>query len=278
MNTRTALIAGLLAGALAIPAWSDTLMLRDGGSLKGVLTGADGRTITFQDGAGRTYRYSVDEVQAVEFGDAQYNSNDNQPQNAPPDNSDYGPPPNSGPNNSRYDQAVMERVVIPPGTDVAVRTNERIDSKEVVQGQTFSAQTEEDIRGADGSVAIPRGSDVELITRPVQNNGDITLDVLSITVQGRRYRVSTADEQLDNSRDSVGANKRTGQFVGGGAIFGAIIGAVAGGGKGAAIGAVSGAGAGAAAQIITRGREIHVPAESVIRFQLDKPLRLHLWS
>jgi hypothetical protein len=42
----------------------------------------------------------------------------------------------------------------------------------------------------------------------------------------------------------------------------AIIGAIAGSGD-AAIGAASG-GAGAAAQIITRGRGIHVPAESVI--------------
>jgi hypothetical protein len=164
------------------------------------------------------------------------------------------------------------------GTEVAVRTNERIDSRDVVEGQTFSAQIEEDVRDTDGSVAIPRGSDVRLVTRRVESNGDITLDVDSITVAGRRYRVSTADEELQNRRDGVGGNARTGQFVGGGAVLGAIIGAIAGGGKGAAIGAASGAGAGAAAQIITRGKEVHVPAESVIRFRLDSPLRLRLWS
>jgi hypothetical protein len=164
------------------------------------------------------------------------------------------------------------------GTEVDVRTNERIDSRDVVEGQTFSAQIEADIRDTDGSVAIPRGSDVRLVTRRVENNGDITLDVYSITVAGRRYRVSTADEELQNRRDGVGPNERTGKYVGGGAVIGAIIGAIAGGGKGAAIGAASGAGAGAATQIITRGREVRVPAESVIRFRLDTPLRLRLWS
>jgi hypothetical protein len=86
----------------------------------------------------------------------------------------------------------MERVVLPVGTEVAVRTNERIDSRDVVEGQTFSAQIEEDIRDTDGSVAIPRGSDVRLVTRRVEVNGDITLDVDSITMAGRRYRVSTS--------------------------------------------------------------------------------------
>jgi hypothetical protein len=99
----------------------------------------------------------------------------------------------------------------------------------------------------------------------------------SITVNGRRYRVSTADKEVDNPKD-LGKNKRTGEFVGGGAVLGAIIGAIAGGGKGAAIGGAAGAGAGAAAQVVTRGKAVHVPAETVIRFRLDRPLRLHYWS
>jgi hypothetical protein len=91
--------------------------------------------------------------------------------------------------------------------------------------------------------------------------------------------VSTQDE-LENRRDGMGANRRTGEYVGGRAVLGAIIGAIAGGGRGAAIGgaAGAGAGAGAGAQIITRGKELHAPAETVIRFRLDRPLRPHLWG
>jgi hypothetical protein len=182
------------------------------------------------------------------------------------------------PDSRGYDQARMERVVLPPGTEIALRTEQRIDSREVVEGQTFPAEIAEDVRDTDGSIAIPRGSDASLITRRLEGNGDITLDVQSIMVEGRRYRVSTEDQELQNRRDGVGANRRTGEYVGGGAALGAIIGAIAGGGKGAAIGAVAGAGAGAGTQIMTRGKEVHVPAEAVIRFRLDRPLRLHLWN
>ena len=280
MKTRSVWIASLMTLAIAMPVWSDTLVLRDGSARSGRLTGANRTSISFQDRTGQTYRYSVRDVDGVQFGDGPYRSgNYGRPENGGRDNPGYANnQDNRNQDNHDYGQSRMERVVLPPGTEVAVRTNERIDSRDVVEGQTFSAQIEADIRDTDGLVAIPRGSDARLVTRQVENNGDITLDVDSITVAGRRYRVSTVNEELQNRRDGIGGNERTGKYVGGGAVIGAIIGAIAGGGKGAAIGAASGAGAGAATQIITRGREVHVPAESVIRFRLDTPLRLHLWQ
>lgn len=63
-------------------------------------------------------------------------------------------------------------------------------------------------------------------------------------------------------------------MVGGGAALGTLIGAVAGGGKGAAIGAITGAAGGAAIQVLTRGKEVNVPAETVLTFRLDQPWRL----
>jgi hypothetical protein len=284
IKTRSALVACLLASAIAMPAWSDTLILRNGTTFSGTLTGANGNTIMFRDRRGSMHRYSVRDVESVQFGDAPYGSRGGPGGSGQPTDDrrdDRGNGNDQGYRNSDnggYDQARMERVVLPMGTEVALRTNQRIDSRDVVEGQAFSAEVAEDIRDTDGSIAIPRGSDATLITRRLEGNGDITLDVDSISVGGRRYRVSTEDQELQNHRDGVGGNKRTGQFVGGGAIFGAIIGAIAGGGKGAAIGAVAGAGAGAGAQIITQGKEIHVPAETVLRFRLDRPLRLHLWS
>ena len=308
MKTRSVLVACFLTLAIAAPVWGDTLVLRDGRMLSGTLIAANRSTISFQSRSGRRVRYLVSDVDSVQFGDGPYNSgNYGRPENPGRENpvygnnqdnrsGNYGPPENPGrenpvysnnqdnrndnryQENRDYGQSRMERVVLPPGTEVAVRTNERIDSRDVVEGQTFSAQIEEDIRDTDGSVVIPRGSDVTLVTRRVEANSDITLDVDSISVAGRRYRVSTTDEELQSRKDGIGGNARTGRYVGGGAVLGAIIGAIAGGGKGAAIGAASGAGAGAAAQIVTRGREVHVPAESVIRFRLDRPLRLRLWS
>jgi outer membrane lipoprotein SlyB len=69
-------------------------------------------------------------------------------------------------------------------------------------------------------------------------------------------------------------NKRTAEYSGGAAALGAIIGAIAGGGKGAAIGAGAGAGAGALTQVLTKGGSIRVPAETVLTFQLDKPVQI----
>jgi hypothetical protein len=289
IKTKSALLACVLTTAIAMPASSDTLILRNGVAISGTLTGANSGLIMFRDRRGDLHRYPVRDVESVQFGDAQNQSrrgpaeyeesrverpvdrdNDNGRMDAYRDNHQD--------NDQDYDQHRMERVVLPAGTEIAILTNERIDSRDVAEGQTFSAQIAEDVRNNDGSVIIPRGSDANLITRRVEGNGDLTLDVQSITLGGRRYRVSTSDQELENRRDGVGANKRTGQFVGTGALFGAVIGAIAGGGKGAAIGAVAGATAGAGAQIMTQGREVHVPAETVLRFRLDRPLWLHFWS
>ncbi|HLY63808.1 MAG TPA: hypothetical protein VKV95_23970 [Terriglobia bacterium] len=245
------------------------------------MTRADAYMITFTGQNGRTMRYRVDDVEAIQFGDAPYRSDAGPAiyQRPGDDHRDYPGNRNDQADENQgdrnYDQARMERVIIPAGTEVAVRTNVRIDARDAVEGQSYPAQIEENVRGSDGSIAIPRGSDASLIIRQMENNGDLILDVDSITVGGRRYRVSTADEEI---RAGAGA-RRTGEYAGGGAMLGAIVGAIAGGGKGAAIGAAAGAGSGAiTAQIVTRGKEVHVPAESVVRFRLDRPLRLHLWS
>jgi len=94
-----------------------------------------------------------------------------------------------------------------------------------------------------------------------------------VTIQGRRYGISTADIK-ESGNQGIGKNKRTAEMVGGGAALGTLLGAIAGGGKGAAIGAVAGAAAGGTAQVLTKGKEVKVPAETVLKFKLDKPLRL----
>jgi len=106
----------------------------------------------------------------------------------------------------------------------------------------------------------------------IRGASDLVLDLASVGVDGRQYKLSTEDLS-QKGHNGIGANKRTGEFAGGGAAVGAIIGAIAGGGKGAAIGAGSGAGAGALTQILTKGT-IKVPVESVLTFKLDQPLRV----
>jgi hypothetical protein len=161
---------------------------------------------------------------------------------------------------------------IDAGTTITVRTNETIDARDD-DGRVFSGVVEGDVKNRNGTVAIPRGSDVEMVVRQTSDD-QVALDLETITVNGRRYSVDTDENLVETERkEGVGINKRTGKYVGGGAVIGAIIGAIAGGGKGAAIGAGVGAAGGAGAQILTRGRSVNVPSESLVTFRLQRPLR-----
>ena len=160
------------------------------------------------------------------------------------------------------------------GTEITVRTNEAIDAKSPSESRIYTGVVDRDVMDNSGRVVIPRGSDAELIVRDVTSR-DVVLDLESINVNGRRYVVSTTDKIVTaegNRKDGVGANGRTGKYVGGGAVLGSIIGAIAGGGKGAAIGAATGAGAGAVGQSVTRGGNVRVPSETLLTFRLDRSM------
>jgi hypothetical protein len=168
--------------------------------------------------------------------------------------------------------------IVPAGSEINIRTNVVIDSKNAVEGHRYSAEVADDVRDASGAVIIPKGSDAELVIRKMSSGGttgtpDLMLDLDSVTTGGARYAVNTTGVR-ESGRQGVGKNKRTAQMVGGGAALGAVIGAIAGHGKGAAIGAAAGAGAGATAEVLTKGKEVHVPAETLLRFRLDTDLRL----
>jgi len=169
--------------------------------------------------------------------------------------------------------AEPQGTAIDTGTAISVRTSEEIDAKDS-DGRVFLGVVDQDVLNRNQSVAIPRGSPVELLVRSTGNN-EMALDLDTITVRGQRYGLDTADSVVSSERaDGVGANKRTGEFVGGGALIGAVIGAITGGGKGAGIGAGVGAAAGAGTQVLTRGRSVHVPAEALLTFRLQQPLRV----
>ena len=162
------------------------------------------------------------------------------------------------------------------GREIAIRTSESIVARSPSDSRIYRGVVERDVRSEDGRVMIPSGSNAELILRN-STRDEVVLDLESVDVHGQRYAVSTENESVQaggSEKQGVGANRRTGKYVGGGAVIGSIIGAIAGGGKGAAIGAAAGAGAGAVGQTVTRGGNVRVPAESLITFRLDRDLRV----
>ena len=171
----------------------------------------------------------------------------------------------------RYD-AYTRLARVEAGTFVTVRTREPIDANQR-QGRMFPAVVESDVWDQYSRLAvpaIPRGSPAELRVRTAPD-GDLILDLDSIVVDGRRYAVASTANRIQG-RDPQ-RKERAAEYVGGGALLGTIIGAIAGGGKGAAIGAGAGAGAGAVG-LLTRGREVHVPAGSQLTFRLERELSL----
>ncbi len=233
--------------SLAFTETTDTITLRGGKTYTGHFTGI--LPISFQGAQGIQYQFPSSDIDAIVFNSA-------------------GAPP-AVPANS---------LIIPVGADMPVRTNVAIDSTSSYEGQTYSASIAEDVAGMSGSVAIPSGSAAQLIVKKISGGGimhspEVVLDLYSVTVGGKQYRVVSSDVD-ENNKKGVGANARTAETVGGGSALGALMGGIFGGGKGAGIGALAGAGGGLATQIFTRGKEVHVPAESLLRFRLEKTLVL----
>ncbi len=164
---------------------------------------------------------------------------------------------------------------IPAGTRVEVRTNEVITSAST-SGKTYSAQIATDVVASDGGTLLPKGAPVELVLMETKQGrgirgSSVALGMRSVTVQGATYLVVSEEVNRNNG---IGANRRTGEMVGGGAALGTLMGAAAGGGKGAVFGGLAGAAAGALAQVLTQNKDVRIPAETVLAFQLDEPIRL----
>lgn len=265
-----------------------TILMRDGSELTGTVTTTSPSEITVAGDDKTTHTIPMAQVKSIEYDDAAA-----QGSATSGDNSGGGATPSGG---TAATRASSDRVhehhyhptqaeihtktyVVPAGTKVGVRTEDTIDSAKAAEGQTYAAEVADDVLDADGNVVIPHGSNAQIVIRSASKGGkirgasDLVLDLQSISVEGQEYLVSTEDLQ-QKGRSGIGANKRTGEMTGGGAALGAIIGAIAGGGKGAAIGAGAGAGGGALTQVLTKGGSIKVPSETVLTFQLDKPVKI----
>lgn len=157
---------------------------------------------------------------------------------------------------------------VPSGTDIKVRTDEQITADANNVGKTYTGSITEDVSN-NGAVVIPKGSHATLTTK--KDGSKVSVDLTDVRVNGTNYAIEAGSYKSG----SVGANKTTAKYAGGGALAGALIGALAGGGKGAAIGAVAGGAAGTGTQVLTTGKSLNIPAETVLTFKTAQDLQLH---
>lgn len=255
-----------------------TVLMRDGSSVAGTVTATSPSEITLAGDDKTTHTIAMNQVQSIEYDQAPVQSTDT-PTGAPASSSASSDSTHAHHYHPSRAEIHTKTYVIPDGTRVSVRTEDTINSANAAEGQTYPAEITGDVLDASGDVVIPRGSNAQIVIRSASRGGrfrgasDLVLDLQSVSVEGQEYTLSTTDVR-EAGRQGLGKNKRTAEFAGGGAALGAIIGAIAGGGKGAAIGAGAGAGGGALTQVLTKGGAIRVPAETVLTFQLDKPVRI----
>jgi len=166
-------------------------------------------------------------------------------------------------------------IVVRAGTTVTVSLGSALGSKLSQSGQTFNGTVARDVI-ADNVVVIPQGAPVTGTVADAKALGKfaggamLQLRLESIALSGRDVPVQAAARTFSVK----GKGKRTAVMTGGGAALGGIIGALAGGGKGAAIGMAAGGGAGAGGAAFTGNKEIVLPAESDVSFELTQPLDL----
>lgn len=166
-------------------------------------------------------------------------------------------------------------LVVPAGTILTVRLETPLSSKASQSGQSFSATLAQPV-SVEGTNAIPAGAPATgtvvaaKAKGKFKGEGQLDLALTSIVVKGRTYPIRT--QVLENR--AKGKGKRTAVTTGGGAAGGALIGGIAGGGKGAGIGALVGAGAGLVGGAMTGNKQIELPAEAALSFQLSAPLTI----
>jgi len=232
--------------SLVFTSANDTVTLRNGKVYSGKFTGSD--PLAFKDNMGILYEFPRKDVESLVLSTA-----------------GVTPTPPQG------------SKVIPTGTAIVIRTEEKIDSANASSGQRFSAEVADAVDDLAGGVAIPAHSKAKLLIVSESGGGAgspyMYLDLDTVNISGKMHRVFTSELKESNDK-GFGKNKRTAEFLGGGAALGGLFGAILGGGQGAAIGAASGAGGGFFGQLFTRGKQVKVPAETVLHFRLERPLVL----
>lgn len=163
------------------------------------------------------------------------------------------------------------------GSVVTAEANDSLHSRRNKAGEAFRATISEDVRDAQGSVAIPAGSVVTFTVTKIehannksQKDGKLRLTATEVEINGETYAISGTANQTTVEHALVGQGVTAGAAarVGGGAAGGAIAGKVIGGKTGAIIGGIVGAAGGAAAAAHTADRDIVIKPGNKVTFTL----------
>jgi hypothetical protein len=158
---------------------------------------------------------------------------------------------------------------IPVGQEIDVRIQTELTSDTAQVEDRFEATTVVDLYESD-RVIIPAGSVMRGLVTSVNRasrtdrKGSLTVAFNQVTINGRSYPMrGTVTEAIESS----GIKGEAGR-IGAGSAVGAIIGGIIGGVKGALIGVLVGGGG---TMVATEGKDVTLPAGTILRVRLDTP-------
>jgi hypothetical protein len=164
-------------------------------------------------------------------------------------------------------------VTVPEATPIHVTLNNAIASDRNRPGDHFEATVSEPVV-INGKTVIPEGARATGLVVDAHPSGRLMgrarlqVALEAVELNGSSYQIRTYSDARVGGRHK----KRNLELIGGGAGGGMLIGAVAAGGRGALIGGPLGAGAGTVAALVTGKKDIRLPAETRLTFNLADPV------
>ena len=183
------------------------------------------------------------------------------------------PPPSAPPASAQSAEAPPppppQQYVVPRGAALVVRMGQTVSAKDNNVGDSFSGTLAQSVL-VHGVNVLRAGTPVTGTVVASKGQGRFKGDgALGIAISRvGKYQVTTTSYE----KTASGKGKRSAGFIGGGGGAGALIGGIAGGGKGALLGGLLGAGAGTAGAAFTGNKNVSVPAETVVTFNLAAPV------
>jgi hypothetical protein len=288
--------------------WADQIVLKDGTAYSGKFVRGDSNSVEFRI-LGRTESFKIADIVQIVFKEPELDASVNprlskrspaQPA-APPQDVESFPAKTAQASGNEKPATEVSRPKANPrstiasqgepassasaasgtertfheGTSITIRVSSAIDTDRNRVGDVFDATLEQPMM-LDNQTIFPRGATVKGRIAYAKESGrfagqsQLILELTALVANGRIFALKTSDYI------ETGANRanRTAATVVGTSALGAIVGAIAGGGTGAAVGAASGAAVGTGVQAVTRGQVIKVPAESILEFKLQSPLKI----
>ena len=175
----------------------------------------------------------------------------------------------------RFRAVVSPEVELPAGTPLRVRLSNPVGSAHSRVGEKFESTLDSPVVLSD-RVVLPKGASVfGSVTQAVASGRLKTPARLALTLEKLEWKGESYPLQTSTvARAAQSHKKRNLALIGGGSAAGAGIGALAGGGSGALIGAGIGAAAGTGGAYATGKNDILLPAETLLTFRLQSPVKI----